>query len=139
MRLVRFAALFSALLAVAFAPSITYGAAQKAAGALSAKPTAAAGTSLYSIQLSFDPDVIVDHTYNLDSFRLTVQYDYTKVFVDNSNISFIAPYSETAPIGGPAGPGTWASSSGADFSTPGFIKNLAGDAPLALTQPGDVY
>src|SRR5437879_680465 len=137
----RRASLISAVavfLAVVLLPSFSYGAAQLKAGATtSAKPTAAYGTSLYAIQLSFDPDV-EGGSFNVDGFRLSVQYDYTKIDVDNTNINFIAPFTETQPI--ITGPGLLAASSAhADFSTPGIIGNIAGDAPLAQTQPGDVY
>src|SRR5439155_3642099 len=126
MRTVHFSVLGSAFLAIILAPSLSYGASQLAAGAAtSARPTAAYGTQLYYLQLSFDPEQLP--SFNVDGFQLSVQYDYTKLDVTNNDIQFIAPFTETQP---PIGaPGT-AASFGATIDTEnGIISNIAGQAP----------
>src|SRR5438270_9107492 len=100
MRKIYLFAFLGAFLVAWLAPSLGYAAAQLKAGATtSARPTAAYGTQLYYLQLSFDPDLPA--SYNVDNFQLSVQYDYTKLDVANSDIQFVYPFSETPPITGP--------------------------------------
>ncbi len=143
-KIMRWASLTSiagAFLAVLLAPSLSYGAAQLAAGAKTSAAPTSTNPQQRAIQISFDPDVIPDTgngPYNVDAFQLSVQYDFSKVDVSSTDIEFISPFTETNNlITGPAG--IAASSSFANFSTPGIIGNIAGNAPLAQTMPGDVY
>jgi hypothetical protein len=140
MRLSHLSALAGAFLAILLAPSFSYGAAQLAAGARTSAAPTSTNPQQRAIQISFDPEIEASSSFNVDSFRLSVQYDFTKIDVGPGDINFIGPFTETNnTLFSPTGPGIAASSFAADFSTPGIIGNIAGNAPLALTQPGDVF
>lgn len=149
MRVVRLSAFVVTVFSLLAAPSLTYGAAQLRAGATtSAQPTAAVGTALRQMQITFDPEVAVDPaastlpppTFNVTSFQLTVKYDATKLTVSNSNIQFIDPYSQTPVIiaGEGAGPASGSASNAFIDPTTGTISFISGQAPVGASSPGDV-
>ena len=143
-----------ALIASLAAPLFSYGAAQLAAGAkTSAQPTST-NPQIRQMQITFDPDLLVGDgngdavtipSYNVTSFQLSVKFDQQFVSVLPA-VQFVGPYTQTPPVipgvgelgtdgvPPPAGPATGA----VIDQTNGLISFIAGQAPVANTQPGDV-
>ncbi len=106
---------------VALVPSNAKAAAALASGAKTSAQATSTNPAIHQMQITYDPGAA---NLNVQSFQLDVAYDSSKVFLVPNTTKFIVPFSQV--------------SLGTDDVAAGIIKGVAGQAPRALTVPGDV-
>lgn len=107
-------------------PVSVYAAAQLAAGATTSARVTATNPQLRQIQMTFDPAIAPLSTgpfYNVTGFSLSLTWDSNVLTYVPGSLQYCAPFSPVTyqPV-----------------SSPGQLKNIAGEADPSMTSPGDV-